>query len=36
MSVSEIQREQQSNLQTKLWDIANDLRGNMEANEFKN
>lgn len=36
MSVSEIQREQQSNLQTKLWDIANDLRGNMEASEFKN
>ena len=36
MSVSEKQREQQSNLQTKLWDIANDLRGSMEANEFKN
>ena len=36
MIVSEIQREQQSNLQTKLWDIANDLRGNMEASEFKN
>ena len=36
MSVSEKQREQQSNLQTKLWDIANDLRGSMEANEVKN
>lgn len=36
MSVSEIQREQQANLQTKLWDIANDLRGSMEASEFKN
>ncbi|STA99777.1 type I restriction-modification system, M subunit [Clostridium baratii] len=36
MNTSEIQREQQGNLQTKLWDIANDLRGNMEASEFKN
>ncbi|APC81353.1 TPA: type I restriction-modification system subunit M [Clostridium botulinum] len=33
MSVS---REQQANLHARLWDIANDLRGNMEANEFKN
>lgn len=33
---SEIQREQQRNLQTSLWVIANDLRGSMEANEFKN
>lgn len=36
MSVSEKQQEQQSSLHTKLWAIANDLRGNMEANEFKN
>ncbi|ACA57194.1 type I restriction-modification system subunit M [Clostridium botulinum] len=33
MSVSS---EQQANLHARLWDIANDLRGNMEANEFKN
>ncbi|MCT8977345.1 type I restriction-modification system subunit M [Clostridium sp. CX1] len=36
MTVSEKQQEQQSNLHTRLWAIANDLRGNMEANEFKN
>ena len=36
MSTSEKQREQQSNLQTKLWDMANDLRGSMDASEFKN
>ncbi len=36
MSTSEIQKEQQSNLQSNLWDIANDLRGSMDANEFKN
>ena len=36
MNTSEIQRAQQGNLQTKVWDIANDLRGNMEASEFKN
>lgn len=36
MSISEKQQEQQANLHTKLWAIANDLRGNMEANEFKN
>lgn len=35
MSVSEKQQEQQANLHTRLWAIANDLRGNMEANEFK-
>ncbi len=36
MSTSEIQKEQQSNLQSNLWNIANDLRGNMDASEFKN
>ena len=36
MSTSDIQKEQQGNLQTKLWDIANDLRGSMDASEFKN
>ncbi|WP_163195245.1 type I restriction-modification system subunit M [Clostridium thermarum] len=36
MSVSEKQQEQQASLHNKLWAIANDLRGNMEANEFKN
>jgi type I restriction enzyme M protein len=36
MSASEKQQEQQANLHTKLWAIANDLRGNMEAYEFKN
>ena len=36
MSVSEKQQGQQANLHTRLWAIANDLRGNMEANEFKN
>ncbi|MDZ5253772.1 type I restriction-modification system subunit M [Clostridium sp. LIBA-8841] len=36
MSTSEIQKEQQSNLQSNLLNIANDLRGNMDASEFKN
>lgn len=36
MTTSDIQKEQQGNLQTKLWDIANDLRGSMDASEFKN
>ena len=36
MQVSEKQQEQQKELHTRLWAIANDLRGNMEANEFKN
>lgn len=30
------QKQQQQTLQTTLWSIANDLRGNMDANEFKN
>ncbi len=36
MSISEKQKQQQAELHTKLWAIANDLRGNMEAGEFKN
>lgn len=36
MQVNEKQQEQQRELHSKLWAIANDLRGNMEANEFKN
>ncbi|WP_066875277.1 type I restriction-modification system subunit M [Clostridium mediterraneense] len=36
MSTADIQKEQQANLQTNLWNIANDLRGNMDASEFKN
>lgn len=36
MKTNEKQQEQQRELHTKLWAIANDLRGNMEANEFKN
>lgn len=36
MQINEKQQEQQKELHSKLWAIANDLRGNMEANEFKN
>lgn len=36
MAISETQKEQQTALHNRLWAIANDLRGNMEANEFKN
>lgn len=36
MSLTETQQSQQSALHTRLWAIANDLRGNMEASEFKN
>ena len=36
MKTREKQQEQQRELHTRLWAIANDLRGNMEANEFKN
>ena len=30
------QSEQQAQLHKQLWAIANDLRGNMDASEFKN
>ncbi|KDP12256.1 type I restriction-modification system subunit M [Staphylococcus chromogenes] len=36
MSTTEKQRQQQAELQKKLWSIANDLRGNMDASEFRN
>jgi type I restriction enzyme M protein len=36
MSLTEKQQAQQAALHTRLWAIANDLRGNMEASEFKN
>ncbi|PTJ20240.1 type I restriction-modification system subunit M [Staphylococcus simulans] len=36
MSTTEKQRQQTAELQKKLWDIANDLRGNMDASEFRN
>lgn len=36
MSVTEKQRQQQAELQKNLWSIANSLRGNMDATEFKN
>lgn len=36
MSVTEKQRQQQTELQKNLWSIANSLRGNMDASEFKN
>ncbi|MBD8038724.1 type I restriction-modification system subunit M [Solibacillus sp. A46] len=35
MTTSEKQRQQQAELHKKLWDMANDLRGQMEASEFK-
>ena len=36
MSREEIQQSQQEELENKLWSIANTLRGNMDANDFKN
>src|SRR5699024_3073205 len=36
MTITEKQREQQAELQKNLWAIANDLRGNMDASEFRN
>ncbi|MGL4485108.1 MAG: type I restriction-modification system subunit M N-terminal domain-containing protein, partial [Anaerovoracaceae bacterium] len=35
MSTSDKQKQQQANLHTALWSMANDLRGSMEAYEFK-
>ena len=36
MSREEKQQLQQAELQKQLWSIANTLRGNMDANDFKN
>ncbi len=36
MSREEKQQSQQAELQKQLWSIANALRGNMDANDFKN
>ncbi|MGG2059672.1 type I restriction-modification system subunit M [Priestia megaterium] len=36
MTTIEIQRQQQAELHKKLWNMANELRGQMEAYEFKN
>lgn len=36
MTTSEKQKLQQAELHKKLWAMANDLRGQMEASEFKN
>ena len=36
MSREEKQQSQQFELQKQLWSIANTLRGNMDANDFKN
>ncbi|KAE9506978.1 hypothetical protein FET70_00379 [Lactiplantibacillus plantarum] len=30
------QAEQQAELQKRLWAVANDLRGNMDASEYRN
>ena len=36
MSTSAKQKVQQAELHKKLWSIANDLRGTMDASEFRN
>ncbi len=36
MSITEKQKQQQAELHKKLWAIANDLRGTMDASEFRN
>lgn len=36
MKTNEKQAKQQQELNSKLWAIANELRGNMDASEFKN
>lgn len=36
MSLTATQQQHQTELHSTLWAIANDLRGQMEANEFKN
>ena len=36
MKIIEKQAKQQAELHSQLWAIANDLRGNMDASEFKN
>ena len=36
MSITEKQKTQQAELHKKLWAIANDLRGTMDASEFRN
>ena len=36
MSITEKQKVQQAELHKKLWAIANDLRGTMDASEFRN
>ncbi len=36
MGIAEKQSKQQSELHSKLWSMANDLRGTMDASEFKN
>ena len=36
MTVEQKQQVQQAELHSQLWSMANDLRGNMDASEFKN